>query len=255
MNYEAYTLGQTTGPEASRRKAAASLSGVSGNNNPTTAIDRLNHDHAMSYGLQPAARYLVQRWSDGTRCDKTGRPREVEVQIHCSMTSNDMIYMIKELAICQYVMVVHSPHLCSLPGFKVEHTEIKPAAIRCREVIGDEDFAKWSEGPKFELPPRRIEPPLQQQQLQEIQKGQQEKAKGDSGLTASLEKAIGGLKVDEEMLVLSWEEGDDGPVMIESDTTGKTDKEMLFKLLREYLNQKVPKEREEDEGENRHDEL
>lgn len=26
-------------------------------------------------------RYLVQRWGDGTPCDKTGRPREVEVQV------------------------------------------------------------------------------------------------------------------------------------------------------------------------------
>lgn len=29
----------------------------------------------------PGTRYLVQRWSDGTYCDKTGKPREVEVQV------------------------------------------------------------------------------------------------------------------------------------------------------------------------------
>lgn len=27
------------------------------------------------------SRYLVQRWGDGTLCDKTGQPREVEVQV------------------------------------------------------------------------------------------------------------------------------------------------------------------------------
>lgn len=27
------------------------------------------------------SRYLVQRWGDGTMCDKTGKPREVEVQV------------------------------------------------------------------------------------------------------------------------------------------------------------------------------
>ena len=27
------------------------------------------------------SRYLVQRWGDGTLCDKTGRKREVEVQV------------------------------------------------------------------------------------------------------------------------------------------------------------------------------
>jgi protein OS-9 len=27
------------------------------------------------------SRYLVQRWGDGEVCDKTGKPREVEVQV------------------------------------------------------------------------------------------------------------------------------------------------------------------------------
>lgn len=27
------------------------------------------------------SRYLVQRWGDGTVCDKTGRHREIEVQV------------------------------------------------------------------------------------------------------------------------------------------------------------------------------
>lgn len=76
-------------------------------------------------------------------CDKTGRPRETEVQIHCSMTTNDIIYMIKELAICQYVLIIHSPHLCSLPGFKAEHADVESAGIRCRQVLSDEEFGKW----------------------------------------------------------------------------------------------------------------
>lgn len=29
----------------------------------------------------PNHRYLVEKWSDGTPCDKTGRPREIEVQV------------------------------------------------------------------------------------------------------------------------------------------------------------------------------
>ena len=64
------------------------------------------------------------KWPDGTRCDKTGRPRETEIQMHCSMTTNDQIYLVKELAICQYVLIIHSPHLCSLPGFKVEEVDV-----------------------------------------------------------------------------------------------------------------------------------
>lgn len=32
------------------------------------------------------SRYLVQKWGDGTICDKTGRKREVEVQV-CHLAS------------------------------------------------------------------------------------------------------------------------------------------------------------------------
>lgn len=98
---------------------------------------------SVSFGLGASSRYLVQRWSDGTRCDKTGRPREIEVQVHCSMTSGDMIYMIKEVAICQYVIIIHSPHLCGLPGFKAHDAEVEPANVMCRQVVDDEEWAKW----------------------------------------------------------------------------------------------------------------
>ena len=33
------------------------------------------------------SRYLVQRWGDGTICDKTGKRREIEVQV-CSSSPN-----------------------------------------------------------------------------------------------------------------------------------------------------------------------
>lgn len=281
-NYEAYTLGQTSSittgngngnsnsgsgsgsHPGSRRKSGVAGAGAAAGANaakPITAIDRLNHEHALSYGLQPSARYLVQRWSDGTRCDKTGRPREVEVQIHCSMTSNDIIYMIKEMAICQYVMIIHSPHLCSLPGFKVEHSEIKPAGIRCREVISDEDFERWSEAGSgtegdggrigFELPPRRIDGPVFP--FVEQEHGQEQEQEQES-LKSQLERAMGAQP--DEMMVLTWEEGEDGPVMVEGD--GKNDKELLMKLLREFLDHKATEEKEEDkdkDSRSRHDEL
>jgi protein OS-9 len=57
------------------------------------------------------------------------------------MTTTDIIYMVKELAICSYVLILHSPHLCSLPGFRAEHKAVEPAPIRCRQVISDEEFA------------------------------------------------------------------------------------------------------------------
>jgi hypothetical protein len=43
-------------------------------------------DHgALAANLELArgagSRYLVQRWGDGTLCDKTGKRREIEVQV------------------------------------------------------------------------------------------------------------------------------------------------------------------------------
>ena len=43
-------------------------------------------DHgALAANLELArgagSRYLVQRWGDGTLCDKTGKLREIEVQV------------------------------------------------------------------------------------------------------------------------------------------------------------------------------
>ncbi|BEI83897.1 hypothetical protein CcaverHIS002_0405010 [Cutaneotrichosporon cavernicola] len=125
--YDGYTLGV-----AQPRKSASD------------AVQRA--EATASFGQSHASRYLVQRWTGGTRCDLTGKPREIEVQVYCSMTGTDMIYMVNEVAICQYVMVIHSPHLCSLPGFRpATAADITPAPVRCREIVPDDDFAEWSE--------------------------------------------------------------------------------------------------------------
>ncbi|KAL1713466.1 hypothetical protein EV715DRAFT_211580 [Schizophyllum commune] len=81
------------------------------------------------------SRYLVQRWGDGTICDKTGKPREVEVQFHCSMAMTDTILFVKEAKTCSYVLVIHTPRLCGEPGFKSRRDAREEAVIRCREVV------------------------------------------------------------------------------------------------------------------------
>jgi protein OS-9 len=81
------------------------------------------------------SRYLVQRWGDGTICDKTGKEREVEVQFHCSMTMPDTILFVKEAKTCSYVLVIHTPRLCSEPGFKSRLESREESPIRCREIV------------------------------------------------------------------------------------------------------------------------
>ncbi|KAI0318645.1 hypothetical protein OF83DRAFT_1231961 [Amylostereum chailletii] len=82
-----------------------------------------------------SSRYLVQRWGDGTVCDKTGRRREIEVQFHCSMTTTDSILFVKETRTCHYVLVVNTPRLCGEPGFKSRLDRREEVPIRCRHIV------------------------------------------------------------------------------------------------------------------------
>lgn len=104
----------------------------------------------MAHG--PGSRYLVQRWGDGTFCDKTGKPREVEVQassippppksrlmkphqFHCSMTMTDSILLVREAKTCSYVLVVQTPRLCGEPGFRSRQETREESLVRCRQII------------------------------------------------------------------------------------------------------------------------
>ncbi|KAF8163220.1 hypothetical protein B0H34DRAFT_794953 [Crassisporium funariophilum] len=108
--------------------------------NPEPGVDlTVAEQDAQAVNLELArsagSRYLVQRWGDGTICDKTGKGREVEVQFHCSMVMTDHILFVKEAKTCSYVLVVHTPRLCGEPGFKSRRDAGEEAQIRCREVV------------------------------------------------------------------------------------------------------------------------
>ncbi|TBU35853.1 glucosidase II beta subunit-like protein-domain-containing protein [Dichomitus squalens] len=127
--WEAYTLGRApptleTGAELTTAEAAAAA----------------NLELARGAG----SRYLVQRWGDGTYCDKTGRKREVEIQagrlllsacFHCSMTMTDTILFVKETQTCHYVLHIATPRLCGEPGFKSRIDAEEEHVIRCREIV------------------------------------------------------------------------------------------------------------------------
>lgn len=90
-------------------------------------------------------RYLVQRLEAGTICDLTGRDRTIEVQYHCSPGSTqDRIGWIKEVTTCAYLMVVHTPRLCSDVAFQPPK-ETRANVISCRAIISEADEAQWHE--------------------------------------------------------------------------------------------------------------
>lgn len=89
-------------------------------------------------------RYLVQKMEDGDECDLTGKPRRVEIQYHCKPQSGDKIGWIKEVTTCEYLMVVHTPRLCSDVAF-MPPKETKANLISCSMVLPDEDITYWED--------------------------------------------------------------------------------------------------------------
>jgi len=119
--WEAFTLGRS--PVAPDSRA------------DVVVADQLPRAATLEVAHGPGSRYLVQRWGDGTFCDKTGKPREVEVQFHCSMTMADSILLVREAKTCSYVLVVQTPRLCGEPGFRSRLETRNESLVRCRQII------------------------------------------------------------------------------------------------------------------------
>lgn len=120
--WESYTLGRA--PRSSEEPGV-----------DLTVAERNAEATNLELAKNAGSRYLVQRWGDGTICDKTGKPREIEVQFHCSMVMTDHILFVKETKTCSYVLVIHTPRLCGEPGFRSTRDASEEALIRCREIV------------------------------------------------------------------------------------------------------------------------
>ncbi|KAI8998526.1 hypothetical protein BD414DRAFT_512144 [Trametes punicea] len=138
--WEAYTLGRApatleAGAELTTAEAAAAA----------------NLELARGAG----SHYLVQRWGDGTYCDKTGRKRD----FHCSMTMTDTILFVKETQTCHYVVHIATPRLCGEPGFRSRIDSAEEHPIRCREVLSPDEYdAADRSSPTASHPFRRARP-------------------------------------------------------------------------------------------------
>lgn len=116
--------------------------------------------------------YLRLLWAHGTICDVTGEPRRLEVQFHCC--SEKHISTVREFAVCNYVMVIHTPLVCKLPWFlgtATERREKKESLISCQPISNHADDMHWkyllhhseaeSEGSRPNLHPQTQSPPIE----------------------------------------------------------------------------------------------
>ncbi|RDB21300.1 Protein OS-9 [Hypsizygus marmoreus] len=201
--WEAYTLGRAPKPGADLTVAEQNAQAV-------------NLELARNAG----SRYLVQRWGEGTICDKTGKPREVEVQFHCSMTMTDTILFVKEAKTCSYVLVIHTPRLCGEPGFKSRHDKGEENLIRCREIVDTKPPAGGA-GPHSNLPD--LDHPLKAPRRKPVLPAPVKDAKGvetkdtvhNDLLRKTIEAILSGKDVKHSKVVLGEVAGDKDGVVFE----------------------------------------
>ncbi|KAF5380935.1 hypothetical protein D9615_003883 [Tricholomella constricta] len=206
-DWEAYTLGKAPKPGADLTVAEQNAQAV-------------NLELARSAG----SRYLVQRWGDGTLCDKTGKSREVEVQFHCSMTMTDTILFVKEAKTCSYVLVINTPRLCSEPGFKSRRDTGEELQIPCREIVDTHPPAGTTDAHAnlpdtdhpVKLPRRKPILPASAREAQVKVGGVEVKDKTHNEvLRKTLEAIMSGSGKDAKKVALEEYSGDDDAVIFE----------------------------------------
>ena len=138
-NTEEYSLGKF--PKEEREDRAIE----SGETSQTSQTLPPRTDMSTHLQTRGESNFLVQKLGDGTICDLTGKPREVEVQYHCNPNFGDRISMIKETATCSYLMVIHTPRLCNEVAFMPPQPD-KPNLISCQEVVSKDEEEDWKRG-------------------------------------------------------------------------------------------------------------
>ncbi|KAI0957358.1 hypothetical protein AcW1_005774 [Taiwanofungus camphoratus] len=234
--WEAYTLGRA--PPTLEPGADLTIA--------EEAAAAANLELARSAG----SRYLVQRWGDGTYCDKTGTPREIEVQFHCSMTMTDTILFVKETQTCHYVLHIATPRLCGEPGFRSRLDSREEAYIRCREILGAEEYERADRTlPPADHPfkvPKRTKPVIAPPPSEDAgaADSKQPQAKGHTDiLRKALEQLLSRTDLNNQLssqMVVEPLEGGDGELVIEfleADLAleGEDNAEMTFTLDGSHL--------------------
>lgn len=103
-------------------------------------VANLLEDEAVNENL----RYFPQWFSNGSRCDLTGRPRKTEVRFICEETAQmETIGEILEPQSCEYTMVVHTNRICSVPWLRPQ-ADAAPLPINCSPMLSTDQLDKFT---------------------------------------------------------------------------------------------------------------
>nr|KAF6369936.1 OS9 endoplasmic reticulum lectin [Myotis myotis] len=90
-------------------------------------------------------RYHSQTYSNGSKCDLNGRPREAEVRFLCDEgagISGDYIDRVDEPLSCSYVLTIRTPRLCPHPLLRPPPSAA-PQAILCHPALQPEEYMAY----------------------------------------------------------------------------------------------------------------
>lgn len=87
-------------------------------------------------------KYHSQYYTNGTKCDLTGQPRNAEVRFFCEEDAGDYIYRVDEPGTCSYIITVHTSRLCSHPLLKPLPSN-KAHSITCNPLLNEEQYNNY----------------------------------------------------------------------------------------------------------------
>lgn len=155
------------------------------NDKPVGAIMILGVHSAGLDNWEPSNKtYLPQWYTNGSRCDLTGRARQTELRFVCNEAATvEFIGDIFEPQSCEYTIVVHTAKLCNVPWLKPV-SEPTPHPIHCNPILTGEQFNRYQlyQEKKKELAALEAE-----QKKKEVAAALQEKSKlGEMGAMDSI---------------------------------------------------------------------
>ncbi|CAJ0936400.1 unnamed protein product, partial [Mesorhabditis belari] len=97
----------------------------------------------FTHSTQDQLLYMEEEYSMGTLCDVVGKmvPRKTIVRYQCDQslsTSEAYIYSIREVASCDYLIIVRVGSLCRLPQFVPHVDSQEPLDIKCHPFVNKE---------------------------------------------------------------------------------------------------------------------
>lgn len=113
-------------------------------NDVSQASSHFEKLHSLRQSKKGRPKYHSQYYVNGSTCDLTGELRKSEVRFECDPTAAlDVITRIDEPQSCEYIIMVSTKKICSIPQFRPQEFQ-KPKEIKCSPVFSQHQYDKWT---------------------------------------------------------------------------------------------------------------